>query len=164
MRTFIQGLVLAILLVGGFLSGSASAFTQIQLAPGASESVEQSLLQATSDQFLIDVKTNPFFPNTYNVTLHGLNPSFNPSPTSADLMKILPQYPFAAGMIYERDNDAGMVGYTMSLCDNATNFMPNPPQTWDPATCVQALGYIDNAIVFQSSGEAVLPDPLPGLK
>lgn len=151
---------LAILLATVFLSTCSQAYVVIQLGPGVPESAEQALLQATSAQFTVDTFVNPFFPNTYALTLHGLNPSYNPPLTNAQLIQLLPQYPFGAGMMYERTTDAGHLGSYMGLCNSATSFNLI---SIDSTTCQGVLGFMDNFLVTQTSGVAVIPNPLPGL-
>jgi hypothetical protein len=136
------------------------AYTVITVSTSTDESTETALIAQTTTQFNASLFVNPFTPNTYQVKLFGLNPNYNPPPTVAQIEQNTVQFEYASGMIYERSGDAGALGYFMSLCDNATNFAL---VTIDSTTCQGVLGFMDQWIVTQTSGVAVLPDPLVGL-
>lgn len=146
------------------------AYTTVILSTGTPESVEQALLVQIANQFNASLFTNPLASNTYQIKLFGLNPNYVTAPglitldTLANKLTAISSQTvvtgFASGMLYERNNDAGMIGYYMGLCDNATNFSL---VTIDSTTCQGVLGFMSNWIVFQTSGIAVVPNPPPGL-
>lgn len=154
----------------------SNAYTVIILSTGVPESVEQTLLTQTTTQFNASVIVNPLVNNTYQVKLFGLNPNYQPiTPTPLITLDQITQnltaistytyvQGFASGMVYERNNDSGMLGNFMGLCDNATNFFEVGQSTFpiDSSTCQQVLGFMDNWIITQSSGLAVVPNPPPG--
>lgn len=144
-----------------FVSGASNAFfLQVTTSTGTPESVGVALLQQTTTQFNALLIQNPLVPNTYSIKLFGLNPNYTPTDLNANLVTQLQTFPYASGMVYERSNDAGLLGAFMSLCGNATNF--NLVKI-DSTTCQGVLGYVDNFIISQTSGIAVVPSPLVGL-
>lgn len=136
-------------------------------------SLQQSILSdLTTGPYLGSSKVSPFFANTYSVTVNGKNPNYQaPSvsttlinlDTISDKLTVISTYThltgYAQGMMYERNNDAESLGYFMGLCANATNF--NLVKI-DSTTCNGVLGFMDNWIVTQTSGLAVVPNPPPG--
>ena len=73
--------LIACAVCGGLVTGLPSnscAYTTVILGPNVPESIEQDFLAATTVQFTVNFTTNPFFANTYQIILNGLNPAFNP--------------------------------------------------------------------------------------
>lgn len=140
--------------------------------------LQQSILSdLTTGSYLGKAVASPFFANTYSVTVTGKNPMYTGPSVSTTLINLdmianklvaistqtLP-YLYGSGMLYERSKNAGTFGYFMSLCNDATNYMIFPTTgsetfTWSPSTCNQVLGFMDNWIVTQTSGIAVIPNP-----
>lgn len=151
------------------LAVNVHAYTVITLSTGTTETTEQALLDQIKSQFNASVLVNTLVPNTYQIKLFGLNPNYITPPAVVTLDQVTgklvaistntAELLYGQGMTYERNNDAGAIGYFMSLCDNATNFTLT---TIDPLTCKNVLGFMDNWIMIQSSGIAVVPNPLVG--
>lgn len=152
-----------------------NAFTVITVSTGTAPTIEKELLAQATTQFNASLVVNPLASNTYTLKLFGRNPNYTAPPAVVTLDQVTAKLVaissntsellYAEGMVYERKNDAGMIGAFMNLCGNATNYAVTPggiPATWDPATCHQVLGFMDNWIMIQSSGIAVTPDPLEG--
>lgn len=153
-------LCLAILILFILFSRSDAFFLQVTNSAGVSESVGKDLIAKTTAQFNAQLIVNPIVSNTYTIKLLGLNPNYVLPYISADMLMKLQVFPYAAAMGYERNNDASILGAFMSLCGNATNFNM---VTIDSTTCQGVLGFMDNFIITQTSGVAVVPNPLVGL-
>lgn len=152
----------------------------------ATSTVNPSALQQdilsnmTTGQYLGKATASAFFANTYSVTVTGKNLTYTGPSVSTTLITLdtiankltaISTYThltgYAQGMMYERVSDASALGYFMGLCANATNYVIIPstiplPFTWSKDTCNQVLGFMDNWIVTQTSGIAVIPNPPPG--
>lgn len=126
----------------------------------------------TTGQYLGSSVSSPFFPNTYSVTVTGRNPIYQGPQVSSPLITLdsitnklitISTYThltgYAQGMLYERDSNASNIGGFMALCGNATNF---GLVKVDSTTCNDVLGFMDNWIIHQTSGIAVIPNPPPG--
>ena len=121
---FLHGLILGLLV---FLPCTAMAFTTITLSSSAPAAVEQALLKQTTTQFNATVLTNPFFPNTYQVILYGLNPNYNPPPTDAQLLNSIVTvdsytyvYGWAQGSVNARNCDMNIVATGGIACSTDT--------------------------------------------
>jgi hypothetical protein len=66
---------LAIIFALGAIS-TGHAFMFEELSYGTSEQVEINLLNQINQQFIATISSNPFSPNTYSVTLIGMNPNY----------------------------------------------------------------------------------------
>jgi hypothetical protein len=160
-------------------SNAHAFFFQVTNSTGTPESVGKALIAQTTTQFNATVVANPLAANTYTGKLFGLNPNYVPPGVSTTILTLdnvanklisistnTVEILYGEGMLYERNNEAGLLGYFMGLCANATNYVIAPstvtPANWDKETCNQVLGYVDNYIVFQTSGVAVVPNPIVG--
>jgi len=153
-----------LLIVGafGFVSPDIHAFSQIQLSTGTPETVEQQLIQAVTTQFNVNLVVNPFFPDTYNMTLFGTNPNYNPPITTTDLLQNLVTvdsytyvYGWADGTSYARAQDAAAAGLLYSACTSTMTFAVPPPNvsttSWvvpeiSSVTCQFVVDYISDCI------------------
>jgi len=178
--------ILTMALIGGCLAGAEAASYTVNVSLSSSTinplSVQKDLLATlTTGYFLGTATPSIFFANTYSVNLFGRNPAFQAPSVSTTLITLdtitnklttISTYTYivgyAQGMLYERNHDAGTLGYFMGLCDNATNYnvIPStvPPigVVWSSSTCNQVLGFMDDWIVTQTSGLAVIPNPPVG--
>ncbi len=156
----IRSLCLAVLITF-ILSGRSNAFfLQVTNGAGISEAVGKELIAQTTTQFNSILTINPLASNTYTIKLLGLNPNYVPLNLGADAVMQLQVFPYAAGMYYERSNISSLFGNFMSLCDDPGTFQM---VTMDSTTCQGVLGFMDNFIITQTSGVAVVPNPLVGL-
>ena len=176
MRLRLTTILLGLLFIVPLKANAVNTF--IVVTSTAPVSVGQTLLSQISNQFNASVMANPLAANTYQIRLFDLNPNYVTSPAVVTLndlankLTAISTYTyvtgFASGELYERFNNAGSIGYFMGLCNNATNFyvMPGDSMTWttsiDSTTCNNVLGFMDNWIINQTSGIAVVPNPPPG--
>lgn len=162
------------------VSNAATYTANVSLSSSAVSPVSllaDVLSSLTTGQYLGTSVASPFFPNTYSVTLKGRNPNYQPPivpppivstslitlDTITNKLTSISTYTYivgyAQGMLYERVHDAGVLGFHMGLCTSATTFNL---VTIDSTTCNAVLGYVDQWIMSQSSGIAVVPNPPVG--
>lgn len=148
-----------------FLTSLAQAFTQVIISTGAPAGLETQFLAATTSQFNAKVVKNPLVPNTYAMTLYGLNPSYVVPSTATcfniavdidtaslqtDLNALVQAgpaiisnpylYGWGNGAEYQNHIDENQGFYMSGLCGNATNFtVINATNSWDTATCIDTL-------------------------
>ena len=104
-------LVLASVLSLGLVSWS-QAYTVVTVSTAAPQGLEQSFLDATTNQFLATLFKNPLASNTWSVKLFDVNPNYNthnPPPTTLEqalsLGATVYLYGFMNGIQDERDRD-----------------------------------------------------------
>ena len=137
--------------------------------------LERSFLAATTAQFNVSLSSNPFFPNTYQLTLYGSNPNYvlpgqvlPSAPCQLDkdvalmvgISSFTYPYGWAAGMYYERCQDLGILSNYFVNCSTATVFqhVMGSTATWDLGTCEDALYNVNEAIFERNlSTPVVLP-------
>lgn len=141
---------------------SAHTFMQITLSTATPESVEQALLLQITSQFNVNVKPNPFFPNTYQITLFGPNPNYNPPATQADFLNALDRaesymatvdsytyvYGWGDGEGYGRGVDIQCAGSYLINCSTPSlfNLIQTSTATFDRSTCQDVLGTLSGAL------------------
>ena len=64
----------------------ATMYAVVQTSTGASAGTDTAFIANTTNYFDAVVVPNPYFPDTFNITLFGLNPLYNPPPTTAQLL------------------------------------------------------------------------------
>lgn len=129
--------------------------------------LQQDVLSALTTGPFLGAATKSIFANTYDVKLFGKNPSYQGPSVSTTLITLdtiasklvaismaTNEFLYAQGMVYERNNDAALLGDFMTQCSTAN--------AHDFALCNAILGYADDYIMHQTSGVAVVPYPLVG--
>lgn len=145
-RFALVGVVYCVLSLG--LVSQSQAFTQ---ETSASPVLEKQFLAATTNQFQAVLTPNPLAANTYTLKLIGLNPNFNPPPTTLEqalsLGATVYLYGYRDGAGYEEHVDHGIAqGFAL----DCSTPIPNVT-TWDPITCAATSVAISNEIFKQYS-------------
>jgi len=154
----------AVILLGLGLGSIGRAYTVEVTASTAPAGTENAFLQATQQQFNVQITTNPFFQNTYNMTLYGPNPNYNPPPTNIQLLNSLVTvdsytyvYGWGDGETKERFTDLQYMNNFAVDCINistSTFFVVGSTTIYDTAisstTCLEAVTTIQNYIYQQS--------------
>ena len=129
--------------------------------------MDAPLIAATTIQFNATVLTNPFFPGTYNVTVNGLNPSYNPPISNEDLLNAVVAASttnyvpgFADGMTYQQTQEEGLVGSFGINCSSPTAFVleQTTTGTFNTSTCQDVIATIEDALFEESLST---PTPIP---
>lgn len=171
-----EGAALLLVLV---LNGATPlhAFTTVTLAPGTPENIETQFITATTNQFQATVLTNPFFPNTFQITIQATNPKYDPPVTQIQLLQEIDQmgayeamvdsntyiFGFADGMTYQQTSEEAVVGHFGNLCNSPTsyNLIQTGTSTFDPATCADVIGTIDAQLFAMSLSTPPVIPPQP---
>jgi len=146
------------------LVGNSQAYTVVQTSTSAPRGLETSFIAATTNQFLSTLFVNPLFAGTYQLTLLGVNPNYNPPPTtleqSLSLGATVYVYGFVDGMTYQQHVEEKSVGFEGSLCSAATNFnlVNTTTATFDTNTCLDMISTIEDQLYEMSLST---PTPIP---
>lgn len=125
------------------------------------------LSSLTTGQYLGSYIAHPYLPNAYSLSVKGRNPNYQPPSVSTSLIALdaittklvaistaTNELMYGEGMMYERRNNAGVLGYFMTKCSTET--------AHDFTLCNTILGFADDFILNQTSGMPVVPYPLVG--
>ena len=160
-------LFLGVITMLGLASGEKTAwgYTVVNAPPA----IESAFLANATNYFSADLIENPLFPNTYQLNIKGLNPSYVPTASVQQLLDTITTistqtyvYGFADGMTYQQTIEEGSIGFRGNLCDSATSFMLNQSttSTFDKNTCSDVINTILNDL-FQMSLST--PTPIPAV-
>jgi hypothetical protein len=148
--------------------GHAEAYTILKSAPDSPAGTEQALIASVTNQFNVDVIKNPLVPNTWQLTLHGTNPAYNPAPTNQQLLQAVVDvntntyfFGWLDGQRYERFTDLNQIEQFAVNCSTpgSFNLVQSSTPTWMVATCDDALWTAHDAIYQQefSTPTAIVP-------
>lgn len=163
LRFFASGLV-----AGLSISIQAQAFTTVTLAPGTPESIEKSFIAATTSQFQTTLFVNPLVPNTFQLTILGVNPSYSPSLTAQQVLNTFAEndfiFGFQDGMVYQQTMEENMIAgrYGVS-CSTPTafNLVRTSSQNFDANTCNDVISTVLDSLFEQSLSTPTVIPPEP---
>lgn len=148
----------------------SEAYTVVQpnsATPPGTEAAWVAFSSSTASPYLFTVVPNPFFPNTWNMTLLGPNLAYSPPVTATQMLNAVVQtstynyvYGFGGGMIYQNGVDSNLAASYGINCSTPTAFTltQTSTATFDPATCNDVVGSILQALYQVSlSTPPVLP-------
>lgn len=133
----------------------ASAYTTVVLSPSTPETIESELIADLTNQFNIQLTVNPYFPNTYQLTVLGVNPAYNPQPTNADLLNAVVTvdsytyvYGWADGAENQNTISESMIANYYVNCSTPTafNLAQSTVSTFSAATCQDVTQTIFNSL------------------
>jgi hypothetical protein len=136
-------------------TGMSHGYTTVQVSTASSPGLETAFIAATTTQFNANVLVNPFFAGTYQITLNGLNPSYNPLVTNTQLLNSLVAvstygyvYGYGGGMVYQNNVDSNLATNFAINCSSPTAFMLNATSTttFDSNTCNDVMQNVLNAL------------------
>lgn len=137
---FIASMSVGVVILSIFLCSPVSAYTVVTISTAAPSNIEQSFIASATTQWSMSYFKNPLASNTYQLTLFGPNPNYNPLPTPAQLLISLVTvdsftyvYGWAAGEVHERNQDIAMLTNATVACSTDT-------------VCTQAIGQAINSI------------------
>lgn len=146
----------------------AQAYTFVTLGPNVPETIEQQFIASATTQYQATLVPNPLASNTYQLTLFGLNSSYNPPVTNLELLNsivTIDSYTYVYGWAdaenYQQNLDGTFLGSLIGKCDTPSDFTidQSTPPTFDAATCQLVLEDAENAIYNES---ASTPTVVPG--
>lgn len=136
--------ILAIFLL---LPRTAQSFTNVIIATNAPVGIEQAFIQATTNQYQTDYFKNPLASNTYKLTIHGFNPSYQPPPTTLEQALSLGAtvfiYGWRDGAGYQQHVSQNLVESFEVNCSTPIGFST---KTWDNNTCLAVTIAINKAL------------------
>lgn len=145
-----------------FMAQVGSCFTTL-VAPPA---IEKTFIANTTNQYLSMLVVNPFFPNTYQLTITGINPAYNPPPSYQTLLNSLVTvdsytyvYGWAAGVSYQQYRDWTSADAYTVVCSSPSLFSQyGSTVNWDAGTCQTTANTIAQFIFQQHlSSPTVVP-------
>lgn len=154
--------IVEISLIAFFSTQIAWCYSVVQLSTAAPLGLEAQFIAATTTQFTATVTSNPFFAGTYQISLLGLNPTYNPLITNAQLLEQINLdtqyiatvdsytyvYGYAQGMTDQQTTEEGFVGSLGNLCGSPTNYalIQTTTGTFSQATCQDVVATIENQL------------------
>lgn len=145
------------------------AYTVVQASSAATAGIESEFIAATTTQFNAKVVVNPFFAGTYQMTLLGENPNYNPTLTNVQLLNSLVAvstndyvYGFSNGLDYQNEVDEGITAWYGVNCSTPSAFtlIYTSTMTFNKETCEDvASNILDAFYQINLSTPPVLPPP-----